>query len=471
MATLIGHKRREPPTAELEVPIKRSRVEEETGTLTGTSNMNLPTSRYTLISLAGLFVSEETDSVVSSAFEDHDASEVNTTPSTQASTPIANFPCRDKKLVCDFPGCHKTYNRPVRLAEHQRSHTNERPFVCGRDSCDKAFLRDSHLKAHAKSHHEDQRDWICDWLDCGQAFATGQRMRNHRKRHEEKEQLKCTGYPPCEQYFRKPETLQRHIATAHLNDKAYVCDHLHEETGQVCGRKFNQINTLNQHTDREHGGNRFWCNICSPDVGDSEVVNTGDGAIQYNAVGFATYGQLQDHMKKQHPPTCIQCGHVCESQAQLRAHVDIQHGNLEERRNFICDWPDCGRGFTSKGNMMVHKRSVHEQQKFVCGQVDLQSSKTVPAWDGRGACGHGFSTKATLERHVRAQHLHLPDLPRGKEKRRQRKERMELASGDAPDLDMAPTDSIGSRLTGARYEEERFLGCTVVPCPQRRVGL
>ena len=292
-------------------------------------------------------------------------------------------------------------------------------------------------------------------------------MRTHRKRHEEKEQLKCTGYPPCEQYFRKPETLQRHIATVHLKDKPYMCDYVHEETGQVCGRKFNQMNVLSQHMDREHSGNRFWCNICSPDAGHDEMMDLGGEDVQDGAVGFATYGQLQNHMKEQHPPTCADCGHVCDTQAQLRAHIDIQHGNLEERRNFVCDWPDCGRGFTSKGNMMVHKRSVHEQQKFVCGQVDLQSSKTVPAWDGRGACGRGFSTKATLERHVRAQHLHLPDLPKGKEKRRQRRERMELAPAETTDQVPGLADSVGSRLTGARYEEERFLGCTVVPCPQR----
>ena len=359
----------------------------------------------------------------------------------------------------------------MRLAEHQRSHTNERPFKCEEEGCNKAFLRDSHLKAHIKSHHENRRDWECDWPGCGQGFATGQRMRNHRKRHEEKEQLKCTGYPPCEQVFRKPETLQRHIASVHLKDKPYACDHVDQETGEFCGRKFNQPHSLSQHFEREHSGNRFWCTICSPNGTESVTDDTGPVGVQEIGVGYATYGQLQEHIKIEHPPTCTECGYMSTSAAQLRAHIDIEHGTLEERRNFVCDSADCGRSFTSKGNLMVHKKSVHDKLKFICGEVDLSQSKTALGWDGHGACAREFSTKATLERHVRSQHLHLPELPKGKEKRRQRKERMGVTAHDSSSFDMGVTDYAGSGFTEIQYPSaDGLLACVVFPCPHRFAG-
>lgn len=39
---------------------------------------------------------------------------------------------RTKKWVCDYPGCDKSYSRPVRLEEHQRSHTGEVSRVVAR---------------------------------------------------------------------------------------------------------------------------------------------------------------------------------------------------------------------------------------------------------------------------------------------------------------------------------------------------
>jgi len=296
-------------------------------------------------------------------------------------------------------------------------------------------------------------------------------MRNHRKRHEEKEQLKCTGYPPCEQVFRKPETLQRHIASVHLKDKPYACDHVDQETGEFCGRKFNQPHSLSQHFEREHSGNRFWCTICSPNGTESVTDDTGPVGVQEIGVGYATYGQLQEHIKIEHPPTCTECGYMSTSAAQLRAHIDIEHGTLEERRNFVCDSADCGRSFTSKGNLMVHKKSVHDKLKFICGEVDLSQSKTALGWDGHGACAREFSTKATLERHVRSQHLHLPELPKGKEKRRQRKERMGVTAHDSSSFDMGVTDYAGSGFTEIQYPSaDGLLACVVFPCPHRFAG-
>lgn len=144
--------------------------------------------------------------------------------------------------------------------------------------------------------------------------------------------------------------------------------------------------------------------------------------------------------------------------------MEIQHGNIESRRNFICDHPGCSRGFTKKGNLVVHQRSVHAKQKqFICGETDIKSSKRVPEWDGRGACGRAFSAKANLEEHIRTQHLHLPGYVRPAKKTKQEED-------DA--ITEFPPEShneVLARLTGVGYGHGRDITCIDGTCLHRFV--
>ncbi|PSK57768.1 Transcription factor IIIA [Elsinoe australis] len=387
---------------------------------------------------------------------------------TQPGTPNLKHPRREKKFVCDYPNCGKAYTRPVRLSEHQRSHTNERPFVCTAEKCGKAFLRESHLKAHIKSHHEDLRDYICDWPDCGKGFATGQRLREHKKRHEEREQCKCT---TCGQFFRKQETLDRHMSSVHTTDPGYICDHIvNEDTDQACGLKFNKYPALRQHRDRAHSGYKYFCHDCSPEGKDFEM-DMDDSASQMPAVvGFLTFSELQRHMKDVHPPKCNICGQACSTAAKLKAHMDIEHQDLEERRTIPCKAAGCDHMFTRNGNMLVHYKSTHENQKFLCAHGEHMFN-TIPEWNGSGACGRGFSTKAALEKHIRTQHLNLP-LPanKGKEKRKARKARMAAVQEEdaaAMDEDRSQHSEAANLLTGLGHDEMREIRCVLEYCPHR----
>ncbi|KAG8627254.1 hypothetical protein KVT40_004737 [Elsinoe batatas] len=406
-----------------------------------------------------------TPSLADSTLDEDSGSPTNAT-TTQPGTPNNKKPPREKKFICDYPSCGKAYARPVRLAEHKRSHTNERPFVCNRDDCGKAFLRDSHLKAHVKSYHEDLRDYICNWLDCGKGFATGQKLREHQKRHEKREELKCAH---CGQFFRKQETLDRHTIENH-SDSAFICEHvIDRESGVVCGESFKKYPALKQHRERTHSGLKHFCFKCSPELVEDDM---DDWASQMPAViGFTTFSEYQRHLKEVHPPTCDTCGQTCTTEAKLRAHIDIEHFSKEERKTVPCKDPTCDRMFTRAGNMLVHYKSAHLNQKFVCAPTTTETSfNTIPEWDGNGACGKGFSTKAALEKHIQGHHLHIPLQPsKGKEKRKARKARMAAQEEDAMAID--DTQSQHSRaadlLTGSRPVRERQIHCVLQFCPQR----
>ena len=84
-------------------------------------------------------------------------------------------------FVCGFEGCQKKFNKPSKLSEHQRSHTGLKPFKCR--ECDHAFIRKSHLNAHARTHLNDNlKPFSCQI--CLKTFWTNQHLSRHLKVHE-----------------------------------------------------------------------------------------------------------------------------------------------------------------------------------------------------------------------------------------------------------------------------------------------
>lgn len=397
---------------------------------------------------------EEFDSSESETSSDASAEDLNPPSGSAPLTPFSSvssprFPSNLKTISCTFPDCRKLFNRPAKLAQHLRSHTNTRPYVCPNSSCAKDFLRDSHLKHHIKSQHSDVRDYVCDWDGCGKSFITGTRLRRHNAVHKGENKIRCV-IIGCGQVFRKHGTLQKHIKVVHEGKSPFVCT-LQSEEGEDCGTGFDAASKLKSHEGRVHGGKRFWCTLCS-----SNTQENGIGTDQETlGMRFSTYTELQAHLGREHPPTCTDCGLQCKSQRELKAHVDILHGSfgVDERRTHACPEPECGRGFTKKGNLNAHIKTVHGEKKFTCGGIDLSSLNNIGTWDGSNACGRGLSTKGNLEEHIRTTHLNLDHS---------RKNKKEKIKSLPPHKIISPL----TRLTGAGYENEsgRHISCLLPGC-------
>ena len=438
-----------------------------------------------------------------------DASSVAETSATAAS----NSYWRLKQYICQYAGCGKAFDRPIKLQTHTNTHTGEKPYACAEEGCDKKFYKAEHLRTHMKNIHAPS-EHVCTYIikvdddghewECSKSFTTKTRLQRHVATHEAKEERKCEH---CGQAFRKMETLQRHVEKDHLRtEEPFRCkviiphngNQLHQEVedaledaledGEECGQTFTSAGKLQRHKDREHVGRKHFCTICSSSI----PVNAHDLGVTTPALSndpddisspfqpvqltyFTNYNELRAHMREEHPPTCTSCGKLCASNNALKAHIDIHHGSLSERQVHPCTWPDCDRSFTKKGNLNIHIQTAHvKAKKYVCGEVDLSKSARVAGWDGDG-CGLALGTKASLEGHVQTQHLGFARPLRVNQMKK--KIKREAENDDIQDLmpfldldESTPTDSVSSTttpghsdplslLTGARYADARPIAC------------
>ncbi|CCG83287.1 C2H2 type zinc finger domain protein [Taphrina deformans PYCC 5710] len=79
-------------------------------------------------------------------------------------------------FICPVEGCHKAFTRAYNLRSHQRTHTNERPFLC--ESCGKGFARQHDRKRHEKLH-TNEKPFSCP--GCKKKFARMDALSRHFK--------------------------------------------------------------------------------------------------------------------------------------------------------------------------------------------------------------------------------------------------------------------------------------------------
>ncbi|OBZ78722.1 Transcription factor IIIA [Grifola frondosa] len=313
-----------------------------------------------------------------------------------------------RRYECTFEGCTKAYTKPSRLAEHQRSHTGDRPFVCA--TCNKSYLRESHLQAHARTHlPSSSRPFACEEPGCSKRFWTSQHLRVHGELHKGERPFKCNE-PSCDASFSKHHQLREHICTAHSppGTKPYRCEHV------GCTKSFATSQKLRAHV-KIHDDKRYTCvhKACLPVQGAS---------VTY----YPTWSVLQHHVRTAHPPACphASCnGKTFASQRGLRTHLKIhtQHdveaelthvlagsaGENEDEderprkrrrggeigRDWVCEVDGCDKDFKSKKALTTHHNVSHlGRRDFVCPHSD---------------CQRAFGYKHLLQRHLMK--IHPPD--------------------------------------------------------------
>ncbi|GAA5933068.1 hypothetical protein JCM3775_005304 [Rhodotorula graminis] len=223
---------------------------------------------------------------------------------------------RKRRYKCAWPSCGRSYVRPVRLEEHERSHTGERPFAC--PDCDATFARDSHLKAHVRTHApESDKPFACSEDGCDKRFWTAQHLKGHVDgvhlgRTDAAKTYDCSH---CGRVFRKHRLLNEHLTVAHGVPavKPLACPH------PDCGKTFQQKHHLKSH-EKTHDLSRYAC--LHPDCASKPFAERQ----------FGVWSALQKHTKAAHPPRCHypQCaGKTFTTTFGLRTHLKLHAADEE----------------------------------------------------------------------------------------------------------------------------------------------
>ncbi|MBW0500737.1 hypothetical protein O181_040452 [Austropuccinia psidii MF-1] len=281
---------------------------------------------------------------------------------------------RIKNYVCTWPGCGKSYTKPIRLEEHVRSHTNERPFGC--PHCPATYRRETHLNAHMRMHQPDEaKPFVCLWLDpslpsdsaqpCTKRFWTRQHLNVHRQSvHEGKKaqaRFECT---ECHQKFPKHRLLRDHFAASHcpLGTRPFICP------TPNCPWSFSTSSQLRLH-QRTHDPNRYMC------IHDDCLKNPN---ITIQQRTFFTWTDLQRHTRDVHPLRCkvLGCRRIkpFKNLKALNSHIATRHS-------------------LSKVN---HTSSNRNSGQFVCTGFSV---------DPNTPCQRAYHSARSLQRHIHSAHL------------------------------------------------------------------
>ncbi|TKY90164.1 hypothetical protein EX895_000162 [Sporisorium graminicola] len=256
---------------------------------------------------------------------------------------------------CPFEGCNKSYTKASKLAQHIRSHTGERPFVCDHPGCGASYMRNEHLKAHQRRHLDpSEKPFACGQEGCVLRFWTSSQLKNHVQACHADHMSSATGASAhdyvctesgCDMSFDKRKHLRQHIREHHSNactpDRQDVEGSVKKEQEQSstaaalpfacqfpgCGKLF-ATNSKRKTHYRTHEQGRYTCFMDhSQPQQDDQSQDQGHSMIYV----FPTWSALQAHMKEAHPP--------------------------------ICPWPGCGKQFQRQDNLRAHYRR-HEDRKL-----------------------------------------------------------------------------------------------------------
>ncbi|XP_029108237.1 zinc finger protein 260-like [Scleropages formosus] len=194
--------------------------------------------------------------------------------------------------------CHKKFRHAGALSVHRITHQRDRPHVCPR--CPKSFRCSKHLKRHLVTHSE-ARPFVCD--QCSLAFRTANELKGHKIRHS----LQRThGCPDCGKNFKTEYEVKLH-RRAHNGERPYSCSE--------CQRTFRRLHHLTSHRLTHTGEKPFACDVCQR--------------------RFIRAREMRSHKKKVHlaaePSKCNHCRMDFENLPLLEAHKRCCHGQVESQ--------------------------------------------------------------------------------------------------------------------------------------------
>ncbi|KAK6173864.1 hypothetical protein SNE40_017246 [Patella caerulea] len=204
---------------------------------------------------------------------------------------IGEIQIKDRKIFsCDF--CTFMFIKQKHLIAHLKEHHQDCQYQCG--VCGKLFTNKSRWKTHLKLHEPDPQ-FKCG--DCEKAFPFCHMLNAHRKHvHEHVKSHQCHF---CGKQFSTGRVLRDHLLI-HTQERPHIC--------QFCNKAFTQAFNLKRHMWTHTGVKPYSCDIClksfrgSTDLKRHRLIHNSLKPHQCELcdLAFRQLSHLNTHRKSQH---------------------------------------------------------------------------------------------------------------------------------------------------------------------------